>query len=274
MYRSRQVALTAMSIAASLLIASTAAAASTNGRVHQDYLASVDSNGLTAAVAGGADPCTQPPNARTGAWVCYTDSPGTVAAAQTLSPRGASSVLPSSAVGICNISGCYNRYDDFHVDFQSSSGTWGYQGTVLGTVYIYVNWQLVGAQTTSKPVQWRTSRTTNTIVFTGDLLNAAKGATGTEVPGTFGLYPFSAATAGILYAWNPNGYRSYDNTMWDHSQVQQFSWSLAGYQGYWYTYVKSISAHTNVLGNSAIYRFRSDLGLPASPYGGGVARLT
>ena len=124
-------------------------------------------------------------------------------------------------------------------------------------------------QTVSKAVRWWTSRNTNTVIWSGDLLNAAPGATGTAVGGKYAQYIVGNATAYVPRTWDPNGYKSYDNTMYDHSQVDQFSWSLAGYSGYWYAYIKSISAHTTVLGSPAIYRFRAVTGLPANAYGGG-----
>lgn len=161
------------------------------------------------------------------------------------------------------------RYDDFRGDFESSSGTWGYGSTQLGTAYYYVQWQLTGARTVSKPVRWYTSRNTINVVWSGDLLNAAPGATGTPVSGKYAPYVVGNATAYTPKTWDPNGYQSFDNTMWDHAQVNQFSWSLSGYTGYWYAYIKSISSHTTVLGTGALYRLRAVTGLPASAYGGG-----
>jgi hypothetical protein len=179
------------------------------------------------------------------------------------------SAVPATAGGFCNVSGCYYKYDDFHSDFQSSNGFFGVAGQTLGTVSFYVDWQITGASTVSRPVRWSTTSATVGVLWSGDLINAAKGVVGTQVPGAFAPYVLGSAAPSVQYTWNPNGYKSYDNTMYDHSQVHEFTWSVAGYPGSWYVYVKSISAHTSALGTGAIYRFRSDLGTPASPYGGG-----
>jgi hypothetical protein len=70
----------------------------------------------------------------------------------------------------------------------------------------------------------------------------------TQVPGAFATYVLGSPAPSVQYTWNPNGYKSYDNTMYDHSQVHEFTWSVAGYPGSWYVYVKSIAAHTSALG--------------------------
>jgi hypothetical protein len=74
------------------------------------------------------------------------------------------------------------------------------------------------------------------------------------------------------HAWTPNGFKSFDNTTWDHSQVHQFSWKFGNYPGYWYAWVKSICTHTERRGEGAIYRFLAKDKLPAHPHGGGWRR--
>lgn len=222
---------------------------------YRDYLASDP-----AATAGGigSDQCGKPVAGRVGKWWCP-------AAGGAFADKVRAAVTPNST-GYCNSSGCYNRYDDYHVDFGSNSGNWGYGGRVLGQETHYVNWQLTGAQNVSKPVQYFNSVSTTSVVFTGDLINAAAGQTGTEVPGKFSLYNAGNVPANVVARWNPNGYKSYDNTQFDHSQVHQFSWNFPGYSGYWYSYVKSVVSHSPT---KTVYKFNAVNSLPASPYGGG-----
>ena len=103
------------------------------------------------------------------------------------------------------------------------------------------------------------------MTFTGDLLNAAPGAVGSAVPGAYSLYVAGNVPSGYVRAWGPNGYKSLDNTNWDHTQVNEFAWNFPGWSGYWYSYVKSICTHSS---DKAIYRFDSASSLPAD-YGGG-----
>ena len=215
-----------------------------------------------SAASAGEDQCTKPVAERVGNWVCYTTATGAV------QPARSATVTPA-ATGFCNSSGCYERYDDFHADFDSYDATFGYGTKVLGSEHHYVDWQITGAQIVAKPAQMYTSISTTSLIYTGDLLNAAPGATGSSISGKYATYSAGNAAPFEVKAWLPNGYKSYDNTMWDHSQVVEFTWNVPGYSGYWYAYVKSISSHTTVLGTGAIYRFAAVTGLPASPYGGG-----
>ncbi|MGQ0837853.1 hypothetical protein [Actinokineospora sp.] len=146
------------------------------------------------------------------------------------------------------------------------SGNWGYGGSVLGRVDLYASFQLTGAQTWSKPVQYKNTRSTTEVVFTGDLINSAPGATGNPVPGKWSIYNAGSVPGGLTRSWSPNGYKSYDNTMWDHSQVHQWSWKTSGYSGYWYAYIKSICTRTS---DKVTYRFYSVNQLPANAYGAG-----
>jgi len=133
----------------------------------------------------------------------------------------------------------------------------GYGPTTLGTENHSVHIWLTGSQTWSDDVEYNNSVSTQNVIVSRNLINAAPGAVAQEVPGKFSLYNLGNTTGGHWYKWQPNGYKSYDYTMWDHSQVHQFSWKKSGYAGYWYTYVKSISSHTtqrNIPG--ATYRYR------------------
>jgi hypothetical protein len=76
-------------------------------------------------------------------------------------------------------------------------------------------------------------------------LNLAVGGTGTTISG------------------NPSGYSFYNNTMYYHNVVTQFSWNVPGYPGYWYFYARSLCSHTKTRGNAAMYRFAPlSTGLP------------
>jgi hypothetical protein len=80
-----------------------------------------------------------------------------------------------------------------------------------------------------------------------------------------------------LYSYVPSyhemtwDYWEYDDDMWDHNIVNQFTWSAPGYSGYFYFYVRSPTAHTYRLGGNAQYYFNDPAagGLPQDQHGGG-----
>jgi hypothetical protein len=212
--------------------------------VNADYLAR---NTPQQNAASGADQCGKTLAQRTGAWAC----PVTATTSSMTTPR--------AITGWCHANaGCWQRTSDFEAQETSSLAVWGWGSTRLGEERHFIHIYLQGSQAWSNDVQYFNTRATNNVMVTGDLTNAAPGAVGQQVPGKWSVY-----NAGDVpgYTWRnvfvPNGYKSYDNHNWDHSQVHQFSWRMNGYPGYWWTSVKSISAHTtqrNVTG--AIYRFR------------------
>ncbi len=207
--------------------------------------------------------CSQPVSARVGNWWCADAASGSAA-------KPSASAAPNSTEGFCNLEGCYDVYDSFHADFQSSNGTWGYGPQVIGNESEYVNWQLIGAQTRANPIRYTNSVPTTNVIFSGDQLNAAPGAEGDPVGGAYDLYNAGDSSVLTPTTWGPDGYQSYDNTAYNHSQVIQVSWKYQGYPGYWYTYVKSPSSYDP---NRELYRFDSaspiDTQLPAKAVGGG-----
>jgi hypothetical protein len=128
---------------------------------------------------------------------------------------------------------------------------------------------LTGPKTLSKPVYYYNTNASQSVVITGDLINAAPGAAGQQAQGAFNLYNAGDVPGAQQISWSPNGYLSYDHTMWDHSQVHQWSWndiSSACSAGYWYVYMKSTCMHTQ---DKSTYRFDAVSQVPASPDGGG-----
>jgi hypothetical protein len=238
--------------------AATRSAPAGSGGQYRDYLTP---QGSANATGIGSDQCGKALPARVGRWFCFSG-------AGTQAPPEPVTVAPNETV-YCNVSGCYDRYNDFQADFASTTGAWGWGTTQLGSLFFYVNWSLQGAQTTSKPVQYRNSVPTRAVIFTGDLINAAPGAAGTQVAGAFSLFGAGDIPASTTKSWTPNGYKSYDTRNIDHSQVHQFSWEYGAYPGYWYAWVKSICSADQE--RDGIYKFHSAAAnqLPASPYGGG-----
>jgi hypothetical protein len=242
-------------VAASFLVAGTVAAEPAPvGATHayRDYLATA---GAAKAVGGvGSEQCGAALSRRVGNWVCPAPRTGVAARRPGV-----------NATGYCDVWGCRYRYSDFSAD-ADATGIYGFGGTMLGEVKVLAEYQLTGAQTWSKPVQYTNTRATRNVVFTGDLLNAAPGADGSQVDGAWSLYLAGNVPANTMRTWDPNGYKSYDNTMWDHSQVHQWSFEVDGYPGYWYLFVKSTCTHTN---DKATYRFYAVDQVPANATGGG-----
>jgi hypothetical protein len=125
---------------------------------------------------------------------------------------------------------------------------------------------LTGAESRAQPVSYFNSVPTTDVIFSGDLFNAAPGVEGDPVGGANGVNVVGNVDAFTPTRWNPNGFKSYDNTAYDHSQVIQISWKYPGYDGYWYTYTKSPSSHDSA---KTTYRFDGVDQLPSMPFGGG-----
>lgn len=204
--------------------------------------------------------CNQPVSERVGNWWCPT------AGGSAPTQAHATPALTTPTGGFCNSSGCYHQYDDFKVDFESSNGSWGYGPTTLGVESHSITWQLTGAESRAQPVSYFNSVPTTDVIFSGDLFNAAPGVEGDPVGGANGVNVVGNVDAFTPTRWNPNGFKSYDNTAYDHSQVIQISWKYPGYDGYWYTYTKSPSSHDSA---KTTYRFDGVDQLPSMPFGGG-----
>jgi len=239
--------------ASALLLSGTAAAAPSGVQPQTAYRDYLHTSSSSVMVGGsGSEQCGTPMANRVGRWLC----PANPTPAKKFGP---------TATGYCDSWACRERYDDFNADV-SASGSWGWGDQLLGTVEVYAEFQLAGAQTWSKPVSYTNTAYTTNVIFTGDLLNSAPGVDGSEVEGAFSLYNAGDISAGSYAAWTPNGYKSYDNTMWDHSQVHQWSFNAPDYPGYWYIYAKSTCTHT---ADKQIYRFDQVDQVPANPDGAG-----
>jgi len=231
-------------------------------------LSGTDSGTATASPAGTAstpagpsattDPqCALAPADRVGSWVC--DDPDT---------SGGSTSQPSPAMfgqeGYCSAKGCWNRLSDFEASW-SADFTYGWGSTRLGTGTASITWKLVGARSTSKPIRWKASGQTRNVVFEAAMFNGAPGVAhgGSYIKGSRSYSPSTpVGSPGTTISWYPNGYSYYNNTMYDHNVVTEFSWNVPGYPGYWYLYARSLCSHTKTLGSSALYRFGSLTALP------------
>lgn len=105
------------------------------------------------------------------------------------------------------------------------NGSWGYGPTTLGVESHSITWQLTGAESRAQPVSYFNSVPTTDVIFSGDLFNAAPGVEGDPVGGANGVNVVGNVDAFTPTRWNPNGFKSYDNTAYDHSQVIQISWN-------------------------------------------------
>jgi hypothetical protein len=207
-----------------------------------DYLAAPADEARVVAANEGQ--CSKPLAERAGGWSCRT--------------------APVAAVtGYCNASGCYKRYDDFHVDWATvGSFTYGYGGSVVGSGNAYMNWQLAGPNTTSYPARVKLSSSTTDMVGSISLLNGAQNTTG----GSLLKGPYICCSPewnrphgpNITYAWPADRkIITRDDTAWDNNSVVEFSWTVPGYPGYWFMWVRSVVSHTTLRnsGGNSIYRF-------------------
>ena len=212
-----------------------------------------------AETSATTDPqCALAPAQRVGSWVC--DDAAT--------SSGSTTSQPSSAMvgreGYCSATGCWNRLDDLVASW-SADFTYGWGSTRLGTGTASITWKLAGARSYSKPIRWKASGQTRNVVFSAAMFNGAPGVPhgGSEIRKSRSVSPSTAVVGpDTSVSWSPNGYSFYNNTMYDHNVVTEFSWNVPGYPGYWYLYVRSLCSHTKTLGSSAQYRFGSLTDLP------------
>ncbi|MEY9894944.1 hypothetical protein ABIA35_006234 [Catenulispora sp. MAP12-49] len=187
---------------------------------YQDYL-----TGSVTATAASSDQCAKPIAQRVGGWSCPTSAP-------RLKP----------ATGWCDAAGCYYENSQYDVQFDSDSSNWGYGSTTLGTMSGVFEWTLNGTLMTCKPFTYSNSEDTNTVTMSGQLMNPPPGQVGSVIGGTYEQHSFP----GLVFsaAWPPPGYQASDNQNFNRTSVQEEAWSLAGYPGYWYFFVKSPIATT------------------------------
>lgn len=226
-----------------------------NPGAYQDYLHAPSGASIGAS---GSDQCGVDISMRVGNWVCFAPT-------KTEISRRAST---NDTTNWCNEWDCRYRYDDFAADLDAA-GIYGFGGEWLGRVDVYAFFQLAGAQTWSQDVYYRNSRDSKEVVFVGDLLNAAPGVVGGRVDGAFSLYNAGNVPGGTTKRWDPNGYKSYDNQNWDHTQVHEWAFGIDGYPGYWYLYAKSTCTQTD---DKTIYRFYNVEQVPADANGAGWNR--
>jgi hypothetical protein len=80
-----------------------------------------------------------------------------------------------------------------------------------------------------------------------------------------------SAAAHQRISWNPNGYKSYENTTAWASIVHEWTWHdpSSAYPGRWYFYAKSIKLKRQ---DSGAYFFEGESSLPKTPAGSGWVR--
>lgn len=186
---------------------------------YQDYL---NSAGTSANLAAGQ--CSAPVAQRKGGWVCPI-------------ANSAKRPLAQTSGKWCDAAGCYWWVNYAQTEFVSDAGTFGYGGQVLGEQDGSFVWSLNGTLVTCKPFVYGNSADTNTVTLTGQLLNPPPKTDGQVINGTYEQYSFPGEV--VSASWPSPGYQASDNQNYYHSAVQEEAWSVDGYPGYWYFWVKS-----------------------------------
>ncbi len=224
-----------------------------------------------------ADPAVENPDCnsdlsqRPDMWVCpVTDSSGgSTAPDMTPPPDGGGSGA------FCNlVESCYYPYSSLKCYWHGKVAFGTKVEGLIGTAEADVTWQLVGSQTISKPVLLKVSTQTRNAHMSGDLFNGAAKAShgGSEIRGKLAFSP-AVAVAGPSQSisW-ATGYKVSSSSTYDKNITMEWAWNVPGYEGYWYFYVRSPSAHSTVTGRRASYRFHGITALPGDAFGAGWRR--
>lgn len=198
--------------------------------------------------------CNQPTDQRTGNWVCPIADTTSV-----INPGGGTG-------GYCDYTGaCYTQISQLAARW-TGTVEFGTRATgPLGTATADITWKLAGALSWSSVVTWKATSEAKHIIFSSTLFNGSPRAAhgGSPVSHTTSFSPTTAfAAPGTAVSWRPNGYKAYDQTMWDHNVITEFSWSVPGARGYFWMYARSPCSHTAVRNRGASYRFGPYLTFP------------
>ena len=137
-------------------------------------------------------------------------------------------------------------------------------------MYLEASLRFNGAQSISKPVSFRSSRTVASLLIEGERLyvSSARPEGAPVSPSTFAHYTHGLIAAGDTVRWSPNGYKSFNNTTSWASIVHEWDWTDPNYPGHWFFYAKSIKAQRQ---DSGAYYFTGSDNLPADAARGGYA---
>jgi hypothetical protein len=219
--------------------------------------------------AAGQEQCGKEISQRQGAWVCLTPPD------KDRKPRHTPVGVDAGSVqaGICAALGCYYYYDSTYVYFDGA-GSYGWWGTPLGTVYLYVEDVFVnGGNSTSKRFQFESTRGIKSLAASGERLYfSAAQPHGVPVSGnTFrswgpsGPYPADALVSAFGSA---GGYKAFENTVSWAGIAHQFQWTdpVSTFDGTWWVWWKSPKFQRQSNGN---YTTTNPPTMGASWYGSG-----
>jgi hypothetical protein len=239
------------------LLASPAQASQPETTPYFDYLGG-------SPVTSGASECGKETSQRKGAWLCLNPSSGV----KVRKDAGAQA-------GTCSLLGCYEYLDNYYVGF-TGDGSYGYSGTLLGIVYLYVEDKFAGGRSTSNRFQFESTRGVRTIVATGNRLYFSDAwPQGQEVSGgalrrQWGPYgPYGPGS--LITAFGTPGYIVTETTVAWAGIAHEFSWTdpSTAYPGRWYVWWKSPKFQRN---SSGQYITANPPILPLEPYGSGWSR--
>lgn len=220
-------------------------------------------DGVQVATVGAAR-CDEPVSRRTGNWLCLSSPAGQATGLRAATAGRGPAVRALS--GHCTAQGCWDVYSAVDSDFYTT-GYFGYGGRTLGTVELYFEVKLTGAQSRSKPVYFIPSTSVRSLEIEGErLYYSSAHPEGKPVrPSTWSAYTHGAVAAGQRVDWRPNGYKGYENTVQHGSVVHEWVWTKSGYSGDWWLYGKSVKFDRT----SSSYRFGSSTYLGKSPVAAG-----
>jgi hypothetical protein len=187
----------------------------------------------------GAEQCALPVTARKGAWLCLNAT--TTGHQPRTKPNGDVNMNGP----VCAALGCYYYLDTYYVYFDGT-GTYGYGGTRLGSIYLYVEDSFSGGRSYSKRFQFESTRGVRTLAASGERLYFSgthpegypvSGGASYQEWGPYG--PYSSGT--LVSAFGSGGYTYSETSAAWAGIAHEFTWTdpSSSYPGRWYAWWKS-----------------------------------
>lgn len=221
------------------------------------------------AHASSSGQCGKPVGERSGPWFCGArNSSLEVRAKRALRIADDETQYCPPPASSGDPQGCWAVGDDKISTYGTAEGVYGFDTEFIGYGLVVYDVTLNGAQSVSNPVYFESTADISSITLEGERLYYSAeypGGNGVNGGDSYNFITGGPQAAGDHFQWLPNGYKAYENTVAHGGVVHQATWTVDGYPGNWYIYVKTPIFDMT----SSSYRFTTPQNLGTDPIGAG-----